>query len=694
VSRKKNRTPRFVARVAAIAMASLTATVVGAGMASATTPPDPAGSSTPGLVAPHFYNGVVSAIRGSGSDTTFFMMQRLSDLFTSGGLYGCVLNSTSGQPLFDSTLTGSTSVLQQSYCADGGSVGSPTTLNGPTTDTSDNWDRTEVSEGVDDVGSGAGQGQLCGTTNTPLNVDFARSSKPTILPAASSPGPTCPTEVETGYAKDGVPVIEYPINPNVYGTSTSTAYGSVNGGIIGDVTSGWLPGDPAAGPYSGTPLTNISNADNGGGFGSTAYRLWCATGATRITDWGQLTNLGPNMVIPAVTISASSPNATVTTSFPAAVASGDAVSGANIQSGTTVVSVSGNTVVLSATPTGSGTEILTITTGLQPVGSGGAIGLPVRIMGVNPSSGTEATFASYADSGEGTSGNCSSNMNSNAALDPNSATATGTNATAHIALENNSDQLDQFAIGDFPGTDYVDQAIEVNTSLYIESNGVFNTNPYAAASTIDGTSYSGTKLTENGVNTQSSHLLANSYPTARTLFNIYRSDTVRASTAGFLNWICDSNTNYLKGIDNTTGLNFDTEVTTAISSVFGFPRLTDASKAVSPVTPLDAVPAPNDTCSASLPVTTTIGTNTITLTTGGPAFPASIVNAGGLNGSQVNGANNVVVNDTNFPAGTYVVSGAGTNTLTLSQNATASGTSVTTTFTGVPAVTSVGQATS
>ena len=62
---------------------------------------------------------------------------------------------------------------------------------------------------------------------------------------------------------------------------------------------------------------------------------------------------------------------------------------------------------------------------------------------------------------------------------------------AHIALENNSDQLDEFAIGDFPSPDYVDQAIEVATTLYIESNGVYNTNPYAAASTIDGTSYSG-----------------------------------------------------------------------------------------------------------------------------------------------------------------------------------------------------------
>ena len=85
-------------------------------------------------------------------------------------------------------------------------------------------------------------------------------------------------------------------------------------------------------------------------------------------------------------------------------------------------------------------------------------------------------------------------MDNNAASDPNPATDTGTNSTPHVALENNSDQLDQFANGDFPSPDFVDQAIEVATSLYIESNGVYNTNPYAAASTINGTSFAGRRF--------------------------------------------------------------------------------------------------------------------------------------------------------------------------------------------------------
>jgi hypothetical protein len=302
-------------------------------------------------------------------------------------------------------------------------------------------------------------------------------------------------------------------------------------------------------------------------------------------------------------------------------------------------------------------------------------------MGINTASGTEATFASYAESGV-SGGGCASNMNTNDASDPNPVTDTGTNATPHVALENNSDQIDQFANGDFPSPDFVDQAIEVATTLYIESNGVYNTSPYAAASTINGVSYTGNKVGENGFSTTTGNLLTNHYPTARTLFNIFRTDTVRASAGGFLNWVCDANSNFSKGLDNTTGLNFDSELTTTIGSVFGFPRLTDQTAAPAIAVPADGQAAPNNSCAASLAVNTTSGSNQITLASGN--FPIDIVNAGGLVGGG-----NVGITNANFPAGTTVVSGAGTSTLTLSNNATATGTGVSTVFAGVPAVTAV-----
>jgi hypothetical protein len=576
------------------------------------------------------------------------------------------LNSSAGQLLYNSSDPASTTANEEFFCASG--------ANTSTTDTNDNWDRTEVTEGVDNIGSSAGQSQLCSALSTPLPVDFARSAKPI--------GSACSTLAELGFGKDGVPIIDYPINPSTYGTSTTAPYSSLNGGLVGPVARGWLPGNPTAGPYTGTALANISNADNGGGAGSTAYRVWCATGSTRITDWGQFTNLGPNVDLANVTETSGSATISGLLGPSSDLASSDPVTGTGIPSGTTISSVSGSTLTLSNSATASGTVDLTVTIpSALAVGSGYPIGIPIRVMGINTAAGIESTFASFAESGV-SGGGCSSNMNTNDASDPNPVTATGTNATPHIALQNNSDQVDEFAIGDFPSPDYVDQAIEAATTLLVESNGVVNTNPYAGAVTIDGTSYSGTKVEENGASPTTAGLLQNTYPTAITLFNVFLTNTVRASTGGFLNWICDGNTNFGKGLDNSTGLNFDAELSTLISTSYGFPRLTDESSSPSIATPADGVPAPNNTCAANLAVTSSIGSDTITLTAGGN-FPVDIYNAGGLVGGG-----NVGITSADFPSGTYVVSGAGTPTLTLSQDATASG-SASTVFDGVPGVTSV-----
>jgi len=123
----------------------------------------------------------------------------------------------------------------------------------------------------------------------------------------------------------------------------------------------------------------------------------------------------------------------VSGSFPASVAAGPERFWSGNPSGTTVSSVSGGSLTLSASA-GANASNATLTFAIGTTlaeGQGVPIGLPIRIMGVNTSSGTEATFASYANSGNANTG-CSSSMNPNAANDPNPATAPSPNS-AHVA---------------------------------------------------------------------------------------------------------------------------------------------------------------------------------------------------------------------------------------------------------------------
>jgi hypothetical protein len=564
-------------------------------------PADPPGGATP--VYPSFDNGTVSAIRDTGDETSLGLTQTLGDLYTAAGLYGCTLNTGNEPTLYNSGVTSSAADANE-YCRKGANVA--------TSDTADNWDRTEVESGVDGVGSALGQAQLCGTARSPLAVDFVRSTVPA--------GTACSGLGEVGFAKDSVPGLEFRLDPSTFGTVLpSSPYAAVNGGRLGDVAEGWLPGDPTHGPYSGTPLTNLADNDNGGGTSSTAYRLWCATGPTRITDWGQLTNLGPGLVVPAVTVTAGSKTATITGILSSSISAGQAVTdlttSTDLAPGTTVSS-SGGSLTLSAPAVASGTDTLSIAIGKTlPVGSGQPIGVAVRLVGVDPNSGTESTWASYAESGV-TGGGCATSANANAAGDPNPATATGGNAGPHIALADNASQIGTFAAVDFPG-DTSSQAIEIAASIEYESSAAYNSSPTAGGVILAGTTYSGATVTLNGSSPSAPNVLGNKFATSRTIFAVYRTSTLRASTAGFLNWLCDSQSAITKQKDRTTGANLDNEVTTTIQS-FGFIRLTDKTAvASSGDTPADGVVGggTDTACAAGLNSGSTAGSGQPSITT-------------------------------------------------------------------------------
>jgi hypothetical protein len=613
--RNKKLRARWAGAVATTVVSLAAMLVLQGGVASALSiPPYPtagvypnwltAGTGTPGT------QSASNIVRSEGSDTTFFMMQQLGDLYTQAGLYGCPLLASSNYSDCDNS-TGT----------------APNYQDQATTDTVDNFDRTEVLEGVNNLGSGNGQQQLCGTQQHPDNVDFARSSKPAGTIAGC-------TMQELGYAKDFIPNLDFPdVDPQAVGSPSYYVGKTFNGvafpsGGIGPVADGWLPGDPynCGAPLghaacSGVPFFDV---DNTGGASSIAYRLWCATDSTRITDWGQLTNLNAN-------------------------------------------------------GPGNGGVAKTI-------GNGAPIGVPVRIIGINTGSGTVATFSSFANSGV-SGGNCSTSsvMDGNAASGPNPLVNNGLSGNLEIAVENNASQVGDFASADFPN-DPADQAVELATALYPESGGVNLANPNAGTTCLEpgtGTVPSGVPLCHagkpsnlNNVAPSQINTIHNTYPTARTLFNIFLPSNIRASTAGLLNWLCDDNNAFVKKTDLTTGVSFDQEISNIIGS-FDYLRLYDNNSEASVLTPADGVTAPNATCDANLAMNGD-GTDGV----------MTMANSGPVPSSQAFAVNQPVFG-TGIPSGTKIVSvSSGTpGTITLS-NTIPSGTT-TVYFPGMAPVLSV-----
>jgi len=389
-------------------------------------------SSSPALAAttgtaPHWFTGKINQDRFAGSETTYYVMTKLSSLFNQTSIFGCTLQAADLRT-----------------CNPAG--------DGPDTDTLDNWDRNEVTQGAG-IGSSGGIGQLCATKPTGgLPVDAARSSRP------FDSNKDCSDTVFKQLAKDALVGLTFP-------NETPPA-----GSTVGDVSAGWRTGDPVGGPYTGLPFTNL---DNIGGTTSLAYRIYCdPNSATRISDWGQLTEAG------------------------------------------------------------------------QPVGSGAPIGVPIIVWGVQTSSGTKSVWDSYVG--------CDMNRNATA---------------AHVIQENNGPQVRNVLAAENGGAGTVATVQAIGASLYMQSFGYYQSNAYSRGGGI------ATKI--NGVGVTGAKITSASPPvTVRTLYNVYRKSTLRASTAGFLNWI-HVNDSTQHGVDLTNGKNYQAEIDNVIGTQYGFPRVYD-----------------------------------------------------------------------------------------------------------------------
>ncbi len=649
------------------------------------------GSSSSGCVEPSTASpcgtDTASSIdRSAGSDTTLFMMNALANLYDTAGLYGCQLTTNNAD--CDNT----EGTLADSDIAQ--------------TDTIDNFDRTEITNGVNDIGSTYGLEQLCGSLATPDPVQFVRTAKPAVGAVNGC------SLAQVGYAKDAVDALDFQsLSPGEFGSPSAfvgtsqdgVEWPTANSGEIGAPAAGWLPGNPvncvpAGSGLSGTPCTGtaFTDVDNtpivpGDDYSSLAYRLWCQSSTSgsspsntasdpRIEDWGELTNLTTGGQTTSAAISNSGP----ISSIPVTALTEAIDEPLNGTSGTTniVLSGGGNTETFEVDSASSGATSLTLVSSTTPtyafpagstityaVGDGTPIGVPVHIVGINTGAGTVSTFSHFANSNTGNTGTSSCEdtalMDTNAAQGPNFITPVGTSGNAEIALQNNASQISTFGAADFPN-DLPDQAVAVATSLYIESNGVYLSNPNAGLATlIPGTesppsgvslSYAMTETTLNGVTDTLAHEITNAFPVALTLFNAYETTNVNASVGAFLNWLCDSNSYFKKSTDPNSGENYDSEIANIITNEFEFPRLTDTRTELSNTTPADGVSggAPNAQCDAALPSMVSTGGDTLTYEPGGTV--TSIPSAAGF--PSGNAVDSTTTTPT-FPTGITVSSVSG-----------------------------------
>jgi hypothetical protein len=179
-------------------------------------------------------------------------------------------------------------------------------------------------------------------------------------------------------------------------------------------------------------------------------------------------------------------------------------------------------------------------------GIGTPIGVPIYIPAVNTGSGTYSVWKSYVG------------------CDPNTK-----NTDGKIVQENDAPQLTDIAQSD-NGTDNIAASNQLASSLYYVSYGVSQWRSFTTTS--GGIAGKATKI--NGVSASPGVELSNTIATHRGLNNIYLSTKLRASTAGFLNWVCDTDPSFANhGLDLSNGKNYSTELTNTISTQFVFPRI-------------------------------------------------------------------------------------------------------------------------
>jgi hypothetical protein len=206
------------------------------------------------------------------------------------------------------------------------------------------------------------------------------------------------------------------------------------------------------------------------------------------------------------------------------------------------------------------------------LGNGTSIGAPIILYQINPNSGTFKDFAqTYAG--------CASRADANLQAQVN-------NAGDPVMQENNMDQYRVQSASDTGesactnatnGTIGCDRtAGRMSQTIGFMSYGFYVSNSYSKSlgnqSRMANSTFAPAFVSVSNVGT---------YPTVRTIRNVYRKDTLRASVAGFLDWISiPDTTNTIHGLDYTTGSGYGAEISNTITTRFGFFNLASVSSPI------------------------------------------------------------------------------------------------------------------
>ena len=219
------------------------------------------------------------------------------------------------------------------------------------------------------------------------------------------------------------------------------------------------------------------------------------------------------------------------------------------------------------------------------VGNGVPIGVPIVIPKVDPSSDSHSTWTAVVG--------CDVNARNS---DGQTVPADATPLLATVAAL------------DYPSSttiDVVHRSNQIAETLYFASNGAITWRPHlgtvAVPSAASTTTIAATALSVDGITPSPACDYASNacydnggaavtkIATAHGLYAVVRADNLRASVAGFLNWVCGSSASD-HGLDRSTGRSYAAEVTTTLSTTFALPQQPCLTTAIDPFVEAGQVP--------------------------------------------------------------------------------------------------------